>query len=98
MSIFFMFGLLKPKPFFDDRSDQITIISFANIDLKRSLIFNNIKVPIYVVVEVDNKKKFLEFINFLNKYIFGHFYQTSLTFSHSTFNTLPFNTLINTFS
>lgn len=54
----FVFCNLEPKSFLDDRTDEVTVISWTNVDLKRLFILLNVKLTIDVMSEVDEKEEF----------------------------------------
>ena len=74
MSLFFIFGFLKPKSFFHERTNKIAVIASSKKTFKRNIVFHNVKFPINIVGEIDDEKKLLKFVYFLTHYILRHFY------------------------
>ena len=81
MSIFFIFGFLKPKSSLHYGSDQVTVVSFPQEELEGSIILDDIKISVDVVGEVDDEYEFLELIDFLSDDILGHLNETCFAVS-----------------
>ena len=69
VGFFYFLGFFKPKSFFHQRPDKITIVSSSYKNLKRWLILSNIELSVYFMSKIYHEKELFVFVYFLDYWI-----------------------------